>query len=351
MSSTNDREFEVPPFYCPRPKAVTPLMEAAQRHALEWLDSVGLSRDPALLIKTTDVRPHQIMGFAASLAHDEEAFRAAICFVAWIFLADDTFFDSREAARNDPLEAAWQIVDAFEAPDAAGRVKEHPLITAARDAGRRLRASSTPAQYGRLVHAVRSWCMAALRMAAARRRAAPPSEDHYLAMRVDDSAYAAAWLLIEMCGREPVPDNEYHAPASLAAFKSAGLSLVLDNDLYSYRRELDEPHQLNIVTVIRDNRRIPLDQAVSEAVRVRDRVMLLFERLRTGIATTASAPLRDLLDQIAHISRGHVEWGLSAPRYGHDTAGHWATAPSTTDPGPLPFPSLSWWWQVTPGGH
>lgn len=341
--------FDLPPFYCPVPGAVSPFAEAAEQHTLQWLDAVGLGL-PGLRTDALKARLHILAGIGASGAVDEEIFRSSAKFLVWLFLLDDQRIESQpelEAA----AEMAGQVMRAFTSPGYQVAKNDDPFVVAAYDLAEQLRARCHPTHYNRFLYGLRHFFSGALRMWAACHGETPPTEDRYLSLRLEDSSIFCAGALIEACGQQLIPDEELYAPAVQAALESAGLLLVLDNDLYSYRKELNDPKQANLVKTVRDNRRLPLEAALTEAVAVRDRILLLSLRLNNKLRPTASAPLQHLLEEIDRTTRGHIEWAMSAPpRYQHHvtpTDITWASAPSTAKTSPLPYPSISWWWDHT----
>jgi hypothetical protein len=180
------------------------------------------------------------------------------------------------------------------------------------------------------------------------------TEDQYLSIRLDDVAGHLSIVMMEMCGAQPLADDVWQSPAVLACVESAAMIGALDNDLFSFRKE--SVHDLNLITVLQAARGLSVHQAVMETVVVRDRVMQVFLRLWETLMDSATGPLRYLLVQLGQSLRGHVEWGLTAPRHtgvptGPDSAPEvvlpatcWADRPSTTDPSPPPYPSVAWWW-------
>ncbi|MER7395888.1 hypothetical protein ABT381_10265 [Streptomyces sp. NPDC000151] len=343
-------DFALPPLYCPLPKAVSSFTDRAEQHVLEWLDSTELGRRPHLRNRALELRGHRSAGFCLNGAEDEELFRIIACFGVWILTSDDVLEAQPDAGRA--AEVAGRYLRAFTAPgyrlpnrELAG--DEEVFIDAACGLAEQLRARCHPTHYNRLVHELRHYYLGALRMLASGQCETPPSEDQYLAMRMEDGAVRHIWVMMEIGRQEVVPDDEFCAPAVQAALDSAATSVILDNDLYSYRKELDEPGKVNLVTVIRDNRGVSLEEAVAEAVTIRDRTLLLFLRLHERLKQTAGPALSGVLDQIARVTRGHLEWAMETPRYRLSISPEefpWPSAPSTTDSSPLPYPSISWWW-------
>jgi hypothetical protein len=344
--------FDAPRFYCPVPQAATGFMDRAEQHALAWLDSYGL-KAPASVLKAG---LHRLIGYITSGAVDEEAFRAVVCFTFWATIVDDAYFDGESEQLALAVEVAGQAMRVITTPSPEVDRTQPPYIAALQDVTGRLQALCPPQLFTRFTSELRRSFSDMLRMLAVRQRGVMPTEDQYISMRLGDCAALLSFLMIEICGRQAVPEEEASTAAFQAAMESGALIAALDNDVYSYRKELGEPGHLNLIIVIRDNRGITLQEAVAEAVAIRDRIMLFFHALHAKLMPTASPQLRMLLDQIARMPRGHIEWAQGNPRYQLGVGEHgvipaepWADAPSTADHSPLPYPSISWWWRLVAG--
>ncbi len=353
----NSREFVLPPFYCPLPAACGPLAEAAGAEAVQWMASHGLCDDPATLARIREAEVHRLMGLMIPQPEDEEVFRTLTCFAHLVLLAEDLLFDGSPSAGGFGaiIEQAGRVMRVMESPGYRVSGADDPYTLALVDVMTRLRKASSPGRVGRLTHEMRRCFAGAVRGISALHGPDPLTEDRYLSIRLDDVAGHLTVVLIEMCGSEPLPDDTWQSPAVLACLESAGMVGALDNDLFSYRKE--SVHDLNLINVLRATRGLSVQQAVDETMKVRDRVMRLFLGLREELLTGAPAPLRYLLEQLGQALRGHVEWGLTAPRHTGASAengaavrpigslsGCWADQPSSDDPDPLPCPSVSWWW-------
>jgi hypothetical protein len=172
----------------------------------------------------------------------------------------------------------------------------------------------------------------------------------------DVGGYAYA-TMIEMCGPAPIPDEDWNAPAVRALIGCTTLLVALENDVVSYHKEKAEGQMSpNFVSILQATRGLSFDQAVTAAIETRDRLMLLFLRLRERLLPTAELPLQYLIDRLGQVIIANTEVSLCARRYNPPPAPRmaledviktpacWAPSLSTTDTSPLPYPSISWWW-------
>jgi hypothetical protein len=182
-------------------------------------------------------------------------------------------------------------------------------------------------------------------VAGRRPRPRPPPE--YTALRLQTAGGAPTIALLEIANGPEVPGAEMDSPAVRALTEMAIMIASWDNDLHSLHRELRESSAYpNLVTVPAHHRGLPPERAAAEAVRLRDRVMARFLRLReSATARPVSEARRIDLDCLGHAIRGNIDWALAVPRY-RGIAAHpgWADAPADPDPAPLPIPAIAWWW-------
>ena len=121
-----------------------------------------------------------------------------------------------------------------------------------------------------------------------------------------------------------------------------------DNDLLTYHKETRRGGaDHNLVTVLARSEHLPTAEAVAKAAAIRDRVLCLFLRLRDQVTADASTELRRYLTGLQAWIRGHLDWGMATVRYRNpaDLPQSLARTPQDAAPDPLPFPSITWWWE------
>jgi hypothetical protein len=181
-----------------------------------------------------------------------------------------------------------------------------------------------------------------------------PQLDEYLAMRLLSSGGEPTFAMLEIAAGQEVPGRELHRPAVRALTEMAIAVAALDNDRHSARRErARDAADQNIYSVLRQHHGLALAEAVEQATRIRDRILLRFLDVYGQVFPRAGEELRGYLKGLCHGIRGNAEWGLRVPRYlsrGEEPDGmddsslDWADAPLADRQGPLPAPSVAWWW-------
>ncbi|WP_405591820.1 terpene synthase family protein [Streptomyces sp. NBC_01092] len=364
MSSTSEVEQTaipaqrggVPRFHYPLPMpevSHVPMDAAAQAQA--WKESYGfpeLSPEPRCF-------PGTVLAWCLGRFSTPESSKAVLrglgCLGEWLFVIDDDVLDHPEARSraSEVIRLVGQIAHVVESPGYRVPKNASPLVAAVHDVMEQLRAECTPTQVARLSAGIRSFLASAVHKI----HLDDPDEDEYLALRIHDIGGCAFAAMIEMCGPAPIPDEDWNAPAVQAIIECAALLCGVENDVVSYHKEKAEGQTSpNFVGVLQATRQLSFDQAVTAAIETRDRLMLLFLRLRERLMSTAEPPLQHLIERLGQFIIANTEINMCAPRYTPSAAQRfaledvvktpacWAPSLSITTTSPLPYPSISWWW-------
>ncbi|MFI7301553.1 terpene synthase family protein [Streptomyces sp. NPDC050121] len=276
------------------------------------------------------------------------------CLAEWALVIDDNVLDHAEARSrtSEIIRLVGQLTHVMESPGYQLPENASPLIASLHDSMEQLRAVCTPTQVARLSAGIRCQLTSGVHKI----HLDEPNEDEYLALRMHDlggTLYAAS---VEMCGPAPIPDEVWNAPAVQSLIKCTALLAGLENDVASYHKEKAAGQTSpNFLGILQAARGLSFDQAVTAAIETRDRLMLLFLGLRERLLPMAEPPLRYLIDRLGHFIVLNTEINMCAGRYHPPaervaledvvkTPAFWAPSLSTTDTSPLPYPSISWWW-------
>ncbi|MFC4852752.1 terpene synthase family protein [Actinophytocola glycyrrhizae] len=344
-----DVDVVPPPFFCPIPAAVHPAVGEIEAVAIEWLDRVHLHR--------TDRERDRLLGthsaeFYARFAPDgvPTHILTAALWVYWGFAFDDARCDSGPYSMDPSafLALSGMVQRAME-----GTVRPaEPYAAALHDIAARMRTQVTATVFRRFVEAHRHWlhCVAwQIGNCAAGRM---PTVQEYLTMRAGSAGGPPTVELLEIANGIEVPSREMDSPAVRALTEMTQLIASLDNDLHSFRKELVENQTAhNILSVLRGHDGLSPAAALDAAVSIRDRAMIRFLELRDQVRATASAELRTYLAGLGHAIRGNIDWAGNVPRYlsGGPLRVEISEEPHDTNPDPLPYPAVSWWWERLAG--
>ncbi|WP_158858048.1 terpene synthase family protein [Streptomyces sp. NRRL B-1347] len=359
MRSSDFGVLEVGQFFCP----VDPVMhpDAAKTHEQsgQWAQHVGVVRTSAELDRWLASTSADFYGGMVPHA-DPDRFQVAANWVYWGFSFDDTRCDEVRASREATglLPVAQRVLRVLETEDEQVADNDRHL-GALCDLARSYRRLGTAVQTERWIHAHRRWLFAAATQRALRSAAGKVGVDDYFRTRLHDAGGPPTQAMFEFANAAEVPGAEMDSPRVRAVTELFWMIPALDNDLVSRHKEiLGHQDDYNVVSILSTAYGIDEEEAVSMATAWRDRMMVLFLRLREQIAAgKASAALRIYLDSLGHGIRANIDWSLRTPRYNTlyqqdgvtpskhlELCGSFRETPTDSSCAPLPVPSLAWWW-------
>lgn len=341
-SSTVDSE----PIFCPLTPVTYPPIGRLIQAAAEWLGR--LSPGPAQNLKMQAVAGTELCTHFFPEGSTDRLLSLSK-YSAWSFQLDD-LLESGEL--GGPAEAATVLLALariMEAPE-AGLLGDLPLAVACADVARDLWSWASPVQMARFTATFRVWMDGFIWESALRERQGDVSLNAYMAMRVLAAGSANAVPMACMAVGLELPARQWHDPAVVAAREAAMAVAVLDNDRYSRAKSVESGDEAPDVVdvVLRRNPGLSPEQALTEAVAIRDRVMALYLRLSERLRRDADEALLTYLRCLDLLITGNLDFGATCLRYVDPTAPAaglpWSDKPSDSTPGPVPIPTFAWWW-------
>ncbi|MEV7416095.1 terpene synthase family protein [Streptomyces sp. NPDC089919] len=354
----------LPAMYFPMPWLVHPDLALLERQGLAFMERHGLCTTPGRRERTAETR--SALFFAGNCpGGDRERLQMAVDWTYLMFLFDDLACDEESAGDAlSFLDLAVRIVRTFEQPAAGVLDPANAFTSAVTDLATRLHRLASPAQCQRLVAAHRTWFLGVAWERAARREQLVPTLDDYLFTRLMNVAGFATLSWFQISAVETIPDGEITDPAVQAVTEMACMVAALDDDLYSYGKELwfarrrdgGEAPFPNSVRLYEHHERCTLEKAQRHVAELRDRILHRFLDVAAAVRTSASPVLNTYVDNLTHLIRSNYEWGVRAGRYTNPDGRHpraIALIPTLTGtPGavgaPPGLPSVAGWWHPFP---
>ncbi|WP_411119878.1 terpene synthase family protein [Streptomyces sp. 058-1L] len=355
--TTAGQLLQVPPLYCPIDAAVHPDLDSIDRDSRAYLDRYRLY--------TSDIDRSWVIArkYAEAMGRiypegitDRVALTAR--WLHWIFYVDDVRMETATTPTKlaSAIGLTSHLLRVMESPAIEPAADQRGPIAALQSLMASVQAVATPTQLARFVEAHRKWFHAILWGMAS---PALTSLDEFVHQRMLNAGGAASLCWSEITNGEEIPNAELHSPAMRALQESSFLMMALDNDLLSYNRELlIDKTRLNIVMLLARLHDCPPEQALHQAVALRDRLTTLFLKLREQEQPKLSAPAQAYVADLGYAIRSNLDWGSHSARYTAVTSRtqlpptNPAPIPLTltdhpSDPStePLPCPSIAWWWQ------
>ncbi|MDX2812028.1 terpene synthase [Streptomyces sp. PA03-5A] len=346
--------LQLAPFYCPIAPAAHPLADDLDRATIEWVRRFGLYEDESQRLRLEHVGAGRLAALTSPYGTEEGAQISADSLM-WLFAFDDAHCDEGRLGRRpgELSRVLTRLLRILEAP-------ETPLSpngtyfcfeAAFRDLRLRVGRVATAAQIGRWTDAMRMYFLCQVWEAANRVDGAAPGLDDYALLRIHNGAMKVSVMLLDVADGYEVPPAELERPDVRALTEATCLLVGWDNDILSYRKEhLRDGDDQNLLDVLAHAAGKPVPGMVSEAMFLRDQIMVLFTALSAQVHRTASSELQRYVTSLGHWIRANLEWGTTCERYlnPEDPAylpTTWAPAPMPGSDAPVDLPAISWWWR------
>jgi len=357
MNSLNS-QFNQHPFYCPIEPIIHPKLVEMEQQTINWLDKFQLYKSEAERAKLIGIKAAD---FCARITPNaiEENFLGFAQWTYWAFAFDDLIDNAKceTDESNVPAEFAHlaiSILGIWENPYAP-LFSNNPLFTALQDISQNFRKYATPAQIQRLTYAHSHWLLGVAWKRNNGSHNYISSVNDYLRLRVHDCGGRPVVWFIDVANGMEVPIQEMNSPIIITMSEMCALIAALDNDFVSYRKEIYHQQTNTIMDLLMYHNQYTLEQAISDALNIRDRLMHLFLCLRDQVLPQASPKLSSYLICLGNLIRGNFEWSLKTLRYNNFGESspppfytqaftpEWTENPNIYTV-PLPFSAVSWWW-------
>ncbi|MEU3553404.1 terpene synthase family protein [Streptomyces fragilis] len=363
--SDPDIVTRLPAMYFPMPWRCHADVELLEAQGLAFVERHGLGRGPGRRERVVGTR--SALFFAGNCPDaDAERLQMAVDWTYTMFVFDD--FACDEESPEDAfsfLDLAVRVVRTLETPTAGLLPPENLFTGPVVELAERLHRLASATQRRRLVDAHLSWYLGVAWERAARGQRSMPNLNEYLHTRLLYVAGFPTLAWFQVSEGSDIPDQEINAPAVHALTEMAAMVAAIDDDLFSYGKELwyaarrparTEP-VLNLVALHQARYGCTPQDARRRAVALRDRILARFVEVRDLVLPAASEPLSRYVSNLTCLIRGNYEWGIRAARYTdpdgrHPGAVRVATCPVADVPSatgaPPEAPSIGWWWHALP---
>ncbi|WP_129772266.1 terpene synthase family protein, partial [Streptomyces sp. L-9-10] len=300
--TTAPQLLQLPPLYCPIDAAAHPEHDSIDRDSQIWLDRYRLYTSDIDRAWAIARNCAEAMGriYPQGIA-DRVALTAR--WLHWIFYVDDVRMETAVTPTKlvSAIGLTSHLLRVMESPATEPTADQTGPVAALQSLMVSVQAVASPTQLYRFVEAHRKWFHSILWGMA---NPAPAGLDEFLHLRMLNAGGAASLSWSEITTGEEIPGAEFHSPAMRALQESSFLMMALDNDLLSYNRELlVDGSTRNIVMLLSRLNNCPPEQAVHQAVALRDRLTTLFLSLREQEQPELSAPARAYVADLGYAIR------------------------------------------------
>lgn len=248
-----------------------------------------------------------------------------ICDLTLLLFATDDALVDRATDGHALCGTAAAVLSGREPPGTS------PWAGALRDVWERLNADMSPSQLDRVRRAIKLLYRGALHERRLRTARHIPTFAEYMALRKASVGASIYFVLAEYARAIELEGSPLRDPALRALRDIACEHLILTNDLFSFRKELDAGDAINAVAVLQQERRLDELQAttlIRELVEDRERIFLE-QRAAIAASQLGSEPSVHLtLEGFGDLLAGNLRWSCLTPRY-HGPAHRWEGATTT----------------------
>jgi Terpene synthase family 2, C-terminal metal binding len=275
----------------------------------------------------------------------------------WLFAFDDAYCDEGRYSHN-PSEMAFLVAQMSRIAETGHTDCPSPCARALADLRRRLDHLASPAPIARWVQAMKAYLGFQVWEASHRATGTMPTIDQYTVARIRNGSMELCAMTLDIAEGYQVPPDEM-ASADIRALTEIACCMVgLDNDIASYHKEHTRGHdRLNIVDVIAHEHTRTPDQALPEALGIRDAVLALYLRLCEQVGPTVGEETRRYIAGLSAWIRGNLDWSTHTARYLRHGRPTIRVVDDRDHPVPVITPpaGVAWWWSrlntPTPASH
>jgi hypothetical protein len=348
--AADSEHLTIPALWCPIEPSLNPRHRELDAGCIAWMARMGLASDAAQFQRWSRIKSGELAARTVEPDAAGPGPQFAADHLQWLFTFDDVYCDEGIYG-DDPAGMALLIADLMRivetgSPHLAGL----SAMRAMQDLRQRAEAIATPVQISRWVNAMRAYLGYQVWEAAHRARRSVPSVDSYLMARIANGSMPVCTAMLDFTSNFEIAADEAETPAVRALNEMCCALVGLDNDLMSHWKEtVRGGGNLNLIDVLAVENRCGKAEAVTLAVSVRERILYRFLRLKDQIMPSMTSTGERYLTLLASWIRGNIDWSMSSGRYRNpaDPAAlpdAIAPGPATPDLGPLPYPSIAWWW-------
>ncbi len=317
------RSQSIPELYCPFPTQLNPLVIHADEHTANWVKQFGL-------VQSADVWEHyREQKFTWMVARMfPSATLEALCIAAdlntLLFVLDDQYDEATEATeavrKKENFERFLAQVRGILVGHERKTLAQHgPSLAAISNFWERICQLSTPAWQTRFAESMKRAFVANLWRIELVKQNRLPAVEEYMRFRQEFGGANFFADLVEVMENISLPDEVIWNGTVQTLITLCSDTICYANDLFSYRKELKQGDEMNLVMLLKRHERLSVEDAVFKATQIHDDKVKEFIRLSQQLPSFDQETNRELLrfvNALAVMMRGNIDWsGMDTARY------------------------------------
>ncbi|SEW22187.1 Terpene synthase family, metal binding domain [Chitinophaga sp. YR573] len=313
--------ISIPALYCPFNSQISPYASAVESHTSQWVEKFGI-RD--------DIRGYTESRFAYMTSRFyPTAEYSRLCLandlLVLLFLLDDVFDNKDEEAQNpDNLKKLlYSCLEILKNDRTYTLQSGGNILAALTDVWKRMKDCTSPEYQQTFVQDMLKLFSAVDWQNKNVNASRIPSVADYIESRPLIGGAHIAATLIELTEQVHLPANIINHKKISALTMLCGHLGCWANDLYSLAKEIEHGDTHNLVLVMREEKKLNIENAINETVRLHNQEMIQFERIFHSLPSFSDEMDEEVYKYafcLAMIVRGNIDWSLQdTSRY--NTAG------------------------------
>jgi len=304
-----------PALYCPFPTRLNPLVEQADAHTTYWARAFHL-------INTNEVMDHyRQQRFTWMVARMfPNANLEALCIAAdlntLLFVLDDQYdeatADTEAVRKKENFEMFLEQVRRILVLHEIKTLEKHgPSLAAISDFWERICRLSTAAWQNRFAESMKRAFVANLWRIELVRQNRMPAVAEYMQFRQEFGGANFFADLVEIMENIHLPEEVRWHTTVQTLITLCSDTICYANDLFSYRKELQQGDEMNLVMLLKNHEHLTLEDAVFKATQIHDDKVKEFIRLAAQLPVFEDAVNKELLrfvNALATMMRGNIDW-------------------------------------------
>ncbi|MFD9543890.1 terpene synthase family protein [Streptomyces sp. NPDC060022] len=339
-------------FYCPLTVERHAQAEEVEIQAIRWLEDRGFFDDMPTDDRAALTGTHiaELCGMITPYTSEEKLLNCT----KWLYCmwyVDDKYSDVSHPSQGTLVRFARMASELLRAISVPTLATNDPLLIAANEISKDMRAYASDVQMRRWQDAQRRWLMGVTWEISNVAEGTLPGVDDYLAMRLNSSGVLPSIATFDIAHGGGARAEEMDSSMVRALTEMSALIVALDNDICSYPMEKARArNSLNIIELIRGAEDTRDSELITRVREIRDPMMWLFLQMREKVGEQCSPELGEYLICLENTIAACIKNGLEAPRYAKWVDGNSQTPLAAPDvplrKASLNYPSIEWWWRA-----
>lgn len=306
----------IPDIYCPFPSQVSPHLEHARRHTLQWIQKFRL-------IQKETAQHHHLASDLSRFSGRvfPNASLEELCFidnyVTWITLVDDWFDDSGLGTRPTDMYQVYQpLLAIFQDPPPA--TLPGPLAEALNDIWQRADSLTSSVWKRRFAQHNADFFAGCHWDAEHRAHNRVPEVQAYIENRRKSVANPVSFDLFDLSEHVEFPTEIYESPPFQTILRMANDIVAWHNDVYSLKKELAHGDICNLVLAIQHVQQCTLQEAMNHVCAMIETETRRFQELVQNFPSYSAEmdpDIRQYLFDLGKWIRGPLDWYQETLRY------------------------------------